>query len=151
MILLDSADHLICKHEDSLHGESSRAEVEEILETGPEKIHDEDIVVPLLAVPPDVGDAHSALQDFVQFALIQQLGVSRLHALQLDGDLLSVGDVDAEVDVSETAGADLPDQSVLSSDYELGAGGRRGARHAQAAHQERSNIGQRDTIFRVIG
>ena len=61
MILLDSADHLICKHEDSLHGESSRAEVEEILETGPEKIHDEDIVVPLLTVPSDVGDAYTAL------------------------------------------------------------------------------------------
>ena len=122
-ILLDSADHLICKHEDSLHGESSRAEVEEILETRPEKIHDEDIVVPLLAVPPDVGDAHPSLQDFVQFALVQQLGVPSLDALQFDGDLLSISDVDAEVDVAETPRADLSDQSILPPDYELRAGG----------------------------
>jgi len=121
--ILDSADHLICKHEDSLHGESSRAEVEEILETGPEKIHDEDIVVPLLAVPPDVGDAHPSLQDFVQFALVQQLGVPSLDALQFDGDLLSISDVDAEVDVAETPRADLSDQSILPPDYELRAGG----------------------------
>ena len=122
IILLDSANHLICKHEDSLHGESSGAEVEEILETGPEKIHDEDIVVPLLAVPPDVRDTHSALQDFVQFALVQQLGMPSLDALQLDGDLLSISDVDTKVDVAETARADLPDQTIFPPDYELRAG-----------------------------
>jgi len=124
MDILDSADHLICKHEDSLHGKSSGAEVEEILETGPEQIHDEDIVVPLLAVPPDVRDAHPALQDFVQFALIQQLGVPGLHALQLDCHLLSVSDVDAQVDVAEAPRADLSDQTILAPDYELRAGSR---------------------------
>ena len=119
LYLLNPSNHLICQHEYSLHGEPSGAEVEEVLQAGPEEIHHEDVVVPLLAVPPDVGDAHSALQDFVQFALIQQLGVSRLHALQLDGDLLSVGDVDAEVDVPETAGPDFPHQTILPPDYEL--------------------------------
>ena len=87
MILLDSADHLICKHEDSLHGESSGAEVEEILQTGSEQIHDEDVVVPLLAVPPDVRDPPPALQDFVQLALVQELGVAGLHTLQLNSHL----------------------------------------------------------------
>ena len=131
MILLDSADHLICKHEDSLHGESPGAEVEEILETGAEQIHDEDVVVPLLAVPPDVRDAHSALQDFVQFALIQQLGVPGLHALQLDCDLLSVRDVDAQVDVAEAPRANLSDQSILAPDYELRAGCRGSTGHGE--------------------
>jgi len=130
--ILDSADHLICKHEDSLHGKSSRAEVEEILETGSEQIHDEDVVVPLLAVPPDVRDPHAALQDFVQFALVQELGVAGLDALQLDCDLLSISDVDAKVDVAETARANLSDQSIFPPDYELRAGGRGCTGHGEA-------------------
>ena len=81
--LLDSPNHLIGQHEDSLHGESSGAEVEEIFEAGTEEVHDEDVVVPLLAVPPDVGDAHAALEDLVQLAPVQQLRVASLRTLQL--------------------------------------------------------------------
>ena len=77
-------------------------------------------------------DPHPALQDFVQFALVQQLRVSSLDALQLDGDLLSISDVDAKVDVAETARANLPDQSILAPDYELRAGGRGSAGHGEA-------------------
>ena len=84
---LNSSNHLIRQHEDSLHCESSRAKVEQILKTGSEEIHDEDVVVPLLAVPPDVGDAHAALEDLVQLALVQQLRVASLHTLQLHGNL----------------------------------------------------------------
>ena len=58
---LNSSNHLIRQHKDSLHCESSGAKVEEILETWSEEIHDEDVVVPLLTIPPDVGDAHTAL------------------------------------------------------------------------------------------
>jgi len=85
--VFNSSNHLIRQHEDSLHCESSRAKVEQILETGSEEIHDEDVVVPLLAVPPDVGDAHAALEDLVQLALVQKLRVASLHTLQLYSNL----------------------------------------------------------------
>lgn len=120
--VFNSSNHLIRQHEDSLHCESSGAKVEEILETWSEEVHDEDVVVSLLAIPPDVGDAHAALEDFVQLALVQKLGVASFHTLQLHSDLLSIGDVDSEIDVSEAPGADLPDQAVLSPYDELGAG-----------------------------
>ena len=84
---LDPSDHLIGQHEHSLHGEPAGAEVEEVLETWSEEVHDEDVVVPLLAVPPDVGNAHAALEDLVQLALIQQLGMASLHTLQFHSDL----------------------------------------------------------------
>jgi hypothetical protein len=128
--VFNSPDHLIRKHEDSLHCESPGAKVEEVLEAWSEEVHDEDVVVPLLAIPPNVGDAHAALEDLVELALIQQLRVASLHALQLYSNLLSVGDVDAEVDVSKTPGPDLPDQPVLPPHDELGAGGGGCTRHA---------------------
>ena len=37
--------------------------------------------------------------------------------------LLSIGDVDSEIDVPEAPGPDLPDQAVLASHDKLGAGG----------------------------
>ena len=43
--------------------------------------------------------------------------------------LLSIGDVDTEIDVSEAPGSDLPDQAILAAHDELGAGGGWGARH----------------------
>lgn len=85
--ILNSANHLVGQHQDSLHGEPPGAEVEEILEAGSEQVHDQDVVVSLLSVPSDVGDAHSALQNLVQFALVQQLRVTGLHTLQLDSNL----------------------------------------------------------------
>ena len=88
--VLDSPDHLIRQHEHSLHGEPPGAEVEEVLEAGSEKVHDQDIVVPLLTIPPDVGDAHSSLQDLVELALVQQLGMPSLHTLQLHSDLNTI-------------------------------------------------------------
>lgn len=43
--------------------------------------------------------------------------MSRLDRFQLDGDLLAVGDVDAQVDVAETAAADFADlkQNIIRS------------------------------------
>ena len=43
--------------------------------------------------------------------------------------LLSIGDVDSEIDVPEAPGPDLPDQAVLASHDKLGAGGGGCARH----------------------
>lgn len=69
-----------------------------------------------------MGDADPALQDLVELALVQQLGVPGLLGLELHGHLLSVGDVDGQVDVAEGAGADLAHQLVLAADDELGLG-----------------------------
>jgi len=144
MHVLDSADHLVSEHENSLHCKSSGAEVEEILEAGAEEVHDEYVVVSLLAVPPDVRDSNTALQDLVQFALVQQLRVSGLDALQLDGHLLPIGDVDAEVDVAETARPNLPHQPIFPPDYELRARCRGCTRHPQA------DSGVTGSVFRIF-
>lgn len=32
--------YLVCKHKDRLHGETTRAEVEQVLEAGSEQVHD---------------------------------------------------------------------------------------------------------------
>ena len=116
---LDAADHLVGEHEHGLHGEAARAEVEEILETRTEQIHDEYVVVLLLAVPAYVRYADAALQYLVQLALVQELRVARLHRLELDGDLLAIGHVDAQVDVAERAAADLAYQTVLAAHQEF--------------------------------
>ncbi len=63
---LDPADHLVGQHQNCFHRESSRAEIEEVFETGAEQIHDEDIVIALGAVPPNVRDPDAALEDLVQ-------------------------------------------------------------------------------------
>lgn len=67
-------------------------------------------------------DANSALQNLVQFALVQQLGMPGLLRLQLHGHFLPVGDVDGQIDVPERARPDLPHQLVFTPDDELGLG-----------------------------
>ena len=71
--VLDSPDHLISQHEHSLHGEPPGAEVEEVLEAGSEKVHDQDIVVPLRPIPPNVGNAYPTLEDLVKLRVVEKL------------------------------------------------------------------------------
>ena len=61
----------------------------------------------------------SAVQDAVDLALVQELGMLGLDGLELDGHLLPGRHVGAEVDVTEGAGADFAAQPVLLSDAEL--------------------------------
>ena len=61
--ILDPPDHLVGQHEDGLHGEPPGAEVEEVLQAWPEKVHDEHIVVALLPVPAYVWYANSSLKE----------------------------------------------------------------------------------------
>ncbi len=75
---LDAADHLIGQHEHCFHCEATRAEVEQVLQARSEQVHDQDVVVLLLAVPANVRYAHATLQDLVQLALVEQLGMTRL-------------------------------------------------------------------------
>lgn len=44
--------YLVCKHKDRLHGKTTRAEVEQVLQARSKQIHDQDIVVFLLTIPP---------------------------------------------------------------------------------------------------
>ena len=61
--ILDPPDHLVGQHEDGLHGEPPGAEVEEVLQAWPEKVHDEHIVVALLPVPAYVWYSYSSLKE----------------------------------------------------------------------------------------
>ena len=49
------------------------AEVEEVLQRGPQQVHDQDIVVPLLAVPSYVGYAHTALHNRRRLRIIYNM------------------------------------------------------------------------------
>ena len=51
----------------------------------------------------------SALQNFVQLGLVEELRVSGFDGLELDCDFFAVRDVNAEIDVAETAAADFSD------------------------------------------
>ena len=48
---LNPTNHLVCQHQDSLHGKPSRTEVEKVFKTGSQQIHDQDIVVSFLSKP----------------------------------------------------------------------------------------------------
>ena len=65
-------------------------------------------------------DTNASLQDLVELGFIQQLRMSSLDRLELDGNLFSIGDVDAEVDVSKGSRPDLSDEPVFASHDELG-------------------------------
>lgn len=107
--------HLISKEQDGLERELAVAKVEEVLERGSKKVDDHGIVVALLAVPSDERDTDTTGEGLVDFGLVLELRVLGFDRLKLDGDLLTRDDVDAEVDVTEGAGADLLTDAVLSS------------------------------------
>jgi len=117
--VFDSANHLVRKHEDGLHGEPPGAKVEKILQGRPKEIHHQDVVVALGAIPTNVGNSDTPLKNLVEFGLVEKLRVPGLDGLELDGDFLAVGDVDAEVDVAKTTTTDFANQSVFPSNDEL--------------------------------
>jgi len=59
--VLDASDHLVGQHQDGFHREAAGTEVEQVLETRTEQLHDQRVVVPRLAEPADVGYADPAL------------------------------------------------------------------------------------------
>ncbi len=88
-------------------------------------------------------DSDPSLKNFVQFWFVEELGVSRLDRFQLDGDLLAVGDVDAQVDVAETAAADFADlkQNIIRSLKQF---------HKLYIHLDWNSIGSSDFIKLVL-
>ena len=111
-----SAYGLIGEEKHCFEAEFARAEVEEILEAGPEQLHDHDIVVALAAAPLERGYADAALHEPIDLGLDVQLRMLGLGALEFDGDLLVCGDVEAHVDVAERAAADLAAEAKLLTD-----------------------------------
>ena len=91
--VLNAGDELIGEEQDSLQGELAVAEVEEVLEGRAEQVQDHGVVVALGSEPADKGDADTASERLVDAGLIFELGVLRLDALELDGDLLTRDDV----------------------------------------------------------
>ena len=77
------------------HGKPPGAKVEEVLQRGPEEIHDEDIVVLFLSEPPDVRNSDATLQDLVQLGLVEQLGMASFVRLEFDRDFFAIRYVDA--------------------------------------------------------
>jgi hypothetical protein len=117
--VFDTGDELIGEQQDGLQGELAVAEVEQVLQAGTEKVENHGIVVALGAEPADEGDADTTGQRLVNTSLILELRVLRLDALELDGDLLAGDDVGAEVDVTETATADLSADAVFVTNAEI--------------------------------
>ena len=111
--------YLIGEHENSFHGESSRAEIEEILERWSKKVHDENVVVLLLGIVSYVWDADAALQDLVQFRFVEQLRMTCLDGFEFDGYFFAIGDVDAEIDIAERSRTYLAYETIFCADEEF--------------------------------
>jgi len=103
MDVLQATDHLVDQHQHCLDGEVARAEVEQVLERGSQQVHDQGVEVLLLAVVTDTGEAHAAAQDAVQLGLVQQLRMTGVGTLHLDGHLLAALDAHAQVNVAKRA------------------------------------------------
>jgi len=94
--------HLISQHDHGLDREFATAEVEQVLQARPQKINHHDIVFPLDAIPPQVGDTGcrrskeiqtsvvaasrvvprtSPLQNLVELGLVQKLWVPCFNGL----------------------------------------------------------------------
>lgn len=99
--VLNAADHLVSQQQDGLEAKLSRAEVEQIFQTGPQQLHHHHIVVTLGPTPLYRRNTHSALHHLVDFALYVELWVFGLHTFQLDGYLLSSRNVGTQIDVSK--------------------------------------------------
>lgn len=117
--VLDAGDELVGQEQDSLEGELSVAEVEEILQTGAEKVENHGVVITLGTEPTDKGNADTASEGLVDTGLVLQLGVLGLDGLELDGNLLTGDDVGAEVDVTERTRTDLSTDTVLVTDAQI--------------------------------
>lgn len=119
MDVLDTRNQLVGEEKNRLQGELSVAEVEEVLQAGPEEVEDHGIVVTFRAKPADEGDSDTTGERLVDAGFVFELGMLGLDALELDGDLLSGDDVGSEVDVTERARSDLAPDAVFVTDAKV--------------------------------
>ena len=104
---LQSLDHLVSYHERGFDGELALAEVERILQTRSQQVHDHRVVVSLDAEPVYARDARcslkvndassltSAVKYFVNLRLIKQLRELCLHRLEFYRNIVASFDVGA--------------------------------------------------------
>ena len=104
---LQSLDHLVSYHERGFDGELALAEVERILQTRSQQVHDHRVVVSLDAEPVYARDARcslkvndassltSAVKYFVNLRLIKQLRELCLHRLEFYRNVVASFDVSA--------------------------------------------------------
>lgn len=118
--------HLVREHQNRLQAKLAAAKVEEIFQAGTEEVQDHDVVVAFHAIPPHVWNPGAALEDLVQLALIQQLRVLALYALELYPDLFPRLDMRAEVNIPKAAAAYLSAEAKLAGyanvERHIGAG-----------------------------
>ena len=117
--VLDAGDELVGKEKDRLQRELAVAEVEEVLQAGPEEVENHRVVVTFRAKPADKGYSDSTGERLVDAGFVLELGVLGFDALELDGDFLAGNDVRSEVDVAKGAGSDLPANPVLVTHAEI--------------------------------
>lgn len=117
--VLNAGDELISEEKNCLQRELAVAEVEQILKGGAKEIQYHGIIVTLGAEPADKGDADTSSKGLVDTGLIFKLGVLRLDALELNGNLFTRDDVGSEVDITERTTTDLTADAVLVADAEI--------------------------------
>ena len=89
MDVFDSRDKLIVQQKDSLEGELAVAEVEKILQAGPEEVEHHGVVVTFCAEPADEGDSDTTSKGLVDAGFVLQLRVFGLDGFEFDGNLLA--------------------------------------------------------------
>lgn len=119
MDVLDPRDELVGKEQNRLQGELPVAEVEQVLQTGPEEVENHGIVVTFRTKPADEGDSDTTGERLVDAGFVFELGMLGLDALKLDGNLLAGDDVGSQVDVTERAGSDLASDAVFVTDAKV--------------------------------
>lgn len=99
--VFDSRNELIGQEKNRLQGKLSVTKVEEILQTGAEKVENHGIIVALGTKPANKRDSNATSKRLVHTSLILQLRVLGLDGLEFDGDLLTGDDIGAQIDITE--------------------------------------------------
>lgn len=116
--VLDPLDGLLGDHQDGLDRELPAAQVEQVLETLAEQVHDHEVVVALGAVVQDLGncladDGGIGVEPQVDLAFVVQLLVLRVHILELNRYLLFGFFVNGLPDLSEGAASQFLLKAVM--------------------------------------
>mmetsp|Transcript_16856 Transcript_16856/g.47863 ORF Transcript_16856/g.47863 Transcript_16856/m.47863 type:complete len:216 (+) Transcript_16856:650-1297(+) len=114
--VFDAVQHLVRDHQHGLQAKLAAANVEQVLEGGPQQIHDHHIVVALDVAVMHRSDARDSLEVFDQLRLIHEHRVLGLHAFALHRQLLPGLRIHCKVDVTERAGPQLAAQAVDATD-----------------------------------
>ena len=98
---LDAVEDLVCDEEDCFEGEGALAVLEELLEGGAEDVGHEGSVVVLDAVPVEVGEAHSPLQQPVKLGLPLEGRLFIEDRVEFDCEFALGGQFEGHVDLRE--------------------------------------------------